>query len=459
MQTAPIDTALLRRYDRPGPRYTSYPTAVEFHPSFTATDYISRLQSLNLEEPLSLYLHLPFCEHRCSFCGCNVVITRKREVAARYLQYLEREMALVHSYLGATPRIAQYHWGGGTPTYFAPEQIRHLHQTVEKHFTLLADAERAIEIDPRVTTPEHIDVLAELGFNRLSMGVQDFTPEVQAAIERNQDEGSTRQLFAYCRQRGFNSINVDLIYGLPLQTPSSFADNLNSILALKPERIALYSYAHVPWIKGHQKKIDTDLLPSGATKMALFVQALEALTAGGYEQIGMDHFALPDDELSRAVQERKLHRNFMGYTVERTTNTVALGISAIGDIDGAFVQNAKKLSTYYRALDADQLPVEKGYELSNDDELRRFVIAALMCNFYLDITAVEARFGIDFADYFAEELAELATGPAADGLLEIGGEALIVMPSGRLFIRNICMSFDRYLRDKTAVGPTFSRTV
>ena len=454
-----VDAALLERYDRPGPRYTSYPTAVEFREDFSPDVYGARLGQMTATRETSLYLHLPFCEHRCLFCGCHVVITPMRHVAARYLEYLGREMNLVRGQMKDRPRVIQYHWGGGTPTYYSPEELRQLQRMVEDHFTILPDAEAAVEVDPRVTTREHVDVLKELGFNRLSMGVQDFTPAVQEAIGRNQDEESTVRLFAYCRERGFDSINVDLIYGLPLQTLESFDKNLASVLRLRPDRVALYSYAYVPWIKGHQKKMDTDTLPSREVKFGLFTQAMAAFEAGGYEQIGMDHFAVPADELAQARRQRRLHRNFMGYTVHRAPDMLGLGISAIGEVGGAFVQSCKKLSTYYRALDTGRLPVERGYELSEDDRIRRRVITDLMCNAYLDVPEVERECGIGFGEYFASELEALAAGPAADGLLRMRPEALEVTDLGRLFVRNICMAFDRYLKEKPREKPTFSRTV
>ena len=459
MQDIQVSAELLQRYDRPGPRYTSYPTAVEFHDGFTAPDYVERLGRLDAGQPLSLYIHLPFCEHRCTFCGCNVVITRKRDVAARYLEYLEREIDLACQYLPDRPPVIQYHWGGGTPTYFAPDQMRALYEKIASRFDIRPEAEVAIEIDPRVTTREHVDTLVDLGFNRLSMGVQDFTPQVQEAIGRNQDEESTRQLYEYCRQQGFASINLDLIYGLPMQNTEGFARNLASILMLRPDRVALYSYAHVPWIKGHQKRIDTDLMPKGMAKLELFAQAIRAFRTSGYYSIGMDHFALPDDELSKAASQRRLHRNFMGYTVHRSPTMIGMGITAIGDVSGAYVQSCRKLSTYYRSLDADQLPVEKGYALSDDDQIRRYVITELMCNGFLRLAEVEERFNISFADYFALELGELESGPAADGLLEIRANELEATDLGKLFIRNISMIFDRYLREKKRDKPTFSRTV
>lgn len=459
MELLQADPELLQRYDRPGPRYTSYPTAVEFHQGFKATDYAARLGKLTPDQGLSLYLHLPFCEHRCNFCGCHVVITRKRQVAGRYLEYLGRELEQVSGLLGAAGPVIQYHWGGGTPTYYDPDQIRRLHGLVRSHFTIAPGAEIAIEVDPRVTTPEHIDALAEVGFNRLSMGVQDFTPEVQEAIGRNQDEASTRALFSHCRERGFSSINIDLIYGLPRQTPEGFGRNLQAVVELRPDRVALYSYAHVPWIKGHQKRIDVGLLPPRQQKFALFTQAMRAFGQAGYQQIGMDHFALPTDELSQALAQRRLHRNFMGYTVQRAPQMIGLGISSIGYVEGAYIQNHKKLSTYYQALDRGELPVERGYALSADDRVRRHVITELMCNLFVDFAEVEGRFGIRFAEYFARELEELEAGPVADGLAQLDPSQLEVIGMGQLFIRNVAMLFDRHLREKPPQRPTFSRTV
>lgn len=454
-----IDSELLQRYDRPGPRYTSYPTAVEFSEDFGAGDYAAALDRLDPGSEISLYAHLPFCEHLCTFCGCHVVITRKRDVAAEYLDYLDREIDLVRRRLPPDLQVVQYHWGGGTPTYYTPDQLRQLHQSVSSRFDIQPNAEVAVEVDPRVTTREHVDALMEMGFNRLSMGVQDFTPDVQEAIGRDQTEAETRELFDYCRHKGFESINIDLIYGLPRQTEKSFVRNLETLLDLRPDRVAVYSYAHVPWIKGHQKRMDTDLLPTRDEKFALFAAAKRAFGDSGYRQIGMDHFALPDDELSVALGERRLHRNFMGYTVQRAPVTIGLGVSAIGEVGGAYVQNKKKLSTYYNSLEADELPVGKGYGLSQDDRLRRHVILELMCNLYLDIEETERLFDIDFADYFSVELSELADGPEKDGFLRLLPGSIEVTPKGQLFIRNVCMAFDRYLREKPRPGPTFSRTV
>lgn len=454
--------SLLRQYDRPGPRYTSYPTAVEFNDSFDDAAYRSRLDAAAtaVDEPLSLYTHLPFCEERCSYCGCMVIVTQKREVAVRYLAYLEREIAMLAERLGSRRRIVQHHWGGGTPTYLEPAQMQRLHDTVARYFDFDPDAEKAVEIDPRVTTDEQLDLLRALGFNRLSMGVQDFTPEVQEAIHRRQSEQLTRDLYEYARSIGFDSINVDLIYGLPKQRLDTFRRTLESVVGMRPDRIAVYSYAHVPWLRPHQKLIDTTRLPDAGLKFELFGAAVETFLAGGYAAIGMDHFALPGDELAQAAAERRLHRNFMGYTTRPASDMLGTGVSAIGDVRGAFAQNMKKLPAYYGAIDAGRFPIERGHALSADDLLRRHVITELMCNFHLDRATVEQRFGIDFGRYFEPELAGLAAGPGpvADGFLSIGRDALDVTARGRLFVRNICMTFDRYL-PAHAGRPVFSRTI
>jgi oxygen-independent coproporphyrinogen III oxidase len=454
--------ALLRQYDRPGPRYTSYPTAVEFNDSFDDAAYRGRLEAAAAapDEPLSLYVHLPFCEARCSYCGCMVIITQKREVAARYLGYLEREIEMLARALGPRRRVVQHHWGGGTPTYLSIEQISRLDSTIRQHFDIDPDAEKAIEIDPRVTSREQLVLLRELGFNRLSLGVQDFTPEVQEAIGRRQTHELTRDLYSFARSIGFDSINVDLIYGLPKQGLDTFRDTLRSVVALRPDRIAVYSYAHVPWLRPHQRAIDESTLPDAELKFELFGAAIEAFLAAGYSAIGMDHFALPGDELAEAAASRRLHRNFMGYTTRPASDMFGVGVSAIGDVQGAFAQNVKKLPQYYAALDAGRFPIDRGYGLDPDDLLRRYVITQLMCNFHLDVPSVEARFGIRFVEYFARELDELGGpgGPAADGFLRIAPEALDVTPQGRLFVRNICMAFDRYLPAHEG-RRVFSRTI
>jgi oxygen-independent coproporphyrinogen-3 oxidase len=454
-------TALIERYDRPGPRYTSYPTAVEFHTGFGEADYRGRLASASaVDAPLSLYLHIPFCETRCAYCGCAVIATKRHDVAATYLGYLHRELGMLAESLGGRRRVVQYHWGGGTPTYLSPAQIAELDATVRRLFDVAADAEQAIEIDPRVTTREQILLLRRLGFNRLSFGIQDFDARVQQAIRRHQSESDTGRLYRVARDAGFQSINFDLIYGLPLQTPSSFRRTLASVVDLRPDRIAIYSYAHVPWIRPNQKAIDPLDLPDAPAKRALLASAVDTLTAAGYVSIGIDHFALPGDELAIAARERRLHRNFMGYTVRPAPDSVGVGVSAIGDVAGAFAQNHKTLARYYEAIDAGRFPVERGYALTDDDRLRRYVIAELMCNFHLDAGALRGRFGVDLDDRFGPELDRLTQpgGPVADGLLRVERDGLTVTDLGRLFVRNVCMVFDTYLAAHEG-RPVFSRTV
>jgi oxygen-independent coproporphyrinogen-3 oxidase len=461
--STPTTAELLARYDRPGPRYTSYPTAVEFHPGFTEADYHGRLAAADAqaEEPLSIYAHMPFCEERCYYCGCHVVITRHRDVAARYLHYLEREVTLLAGHLPNRRRVSQMHWGGGTPTYFTPAQLERVFGAFAKRFEFTPDAEISIEVDPRATSREHVSVLRRAGFNRVSLGVQDFDPTVQEAVNRVQSYPMTRALVDHARAEGYSSINIDLIYGLPYQSVDAFRRTLDEVIEMRPERVAAYSFAFVPWIKGHMKHITRDALPDATLKLELLGLTIDAFTSAGYRTIGMDHFALPGDELSRAIEARRLHRNFMGYTVQSARDMLAVGISGIGDVQGAYVQNVKKLPAYYRALDQNRLPVERGVRLDEADVVRRHVIMNLMCNLYLDIPEVEEKFGLSFADSFAQELAELGGpgSPAADGLVRVTPRAIEVTPLGRLFVRNVCMVFDRYLRGRSTDKPVFSRTV
>jgi oxygen-independent coproporphyrinogen III oxidase len=460
-----VDFETVKRFDRPGPRYTSYPTAVEFTEEVGEAAYRERLARANAQAdaPLSLYAHLPFCEHRCLFCGCHVVITPHMPVAEKYLEYLKREIDLVAAQLPDRRSVVQMHWGGGTPTYYSPAQLRDLFEHVRSHFRFVDGAEIAVEVDPRVTSRDHLETLAGLGFNRLSMGVQDLTPEVQEAITRNQTYDQTADLVRYARDVGFTEgINIDLIYGLPRQEPVSFGTNLDQIIGLRPDRVAVYSFAYVPWIRGHQKKLDQAELPSAEVKLELYMMAMERFLAAGYQPIGMDHFALPEDELSVAANEGRLYRNFMGYTVMPASDMVGVGISGIGEVQHGFFQNEKKLSTYYEALDDGRIPVARGYLLDQDDRIRQYVIQQIMCNFRITKADVAERFGVDFDQYLATSLARLDEVRDA-GFVELDDEGLRVTPQGRVFVRNVCMAFDRYLLDKEAAQeperPVFSRTV
>jgi len=452
---------LLARYDRPGPRYTSYPTAVEFDERFTSERYLAKLAeaATRAEEPLALYVHLPFCAERCSFCGCNVIITRKRGVAERYLDHLEREIDLVADRLGERTGVVQLHWGGGTPTYLNVAELQRLWDTITRRFSLLPGAEVAIEVDPRVTSAEQVERLTGLGFNRFSMGVQDFDPAVQDAIGRWQTFEQTKTLHDQLRAVGIASINHDLVYGLPQQTPETFRDTITRTVALRPDRVAVYSYAFVPWIKAHQKQIHLDDLPPREVKLELFGIAYEGFTAAGYEQIGMDHFALPSDALAQAARDRTLHRNFMGYTTNPAEDSIGFGVSAIGEVGGAFAQNTKKLTRYEEAVTAGVPPVERGFERSRDDGIRRDVIQSLMCNFHLDVRAIERRHQVVFRDYFADALAELEAGPVGHGFVRVTPDAIDVTHEGRLFVRNVCMAFDAYLQRHAGEQQRFSRTV
>lgn len=457
-----VTAELLSRYDRPGPRYTSYPTAIEFHDGITSADYLECLAAADAlnDAPLALYAHLPFCEERCLFCGCHTIITKHKEMAAPYLDLLKREIELLAGRLPHRRQFAQLHLGGGTPTYYTPAQLDDLLRHLLKYFTPLPGAELAVEADPRVTTMAHLDALADLGFNRISFGVQDLTPAVQKAINRIQPLEMTERLVEHARARGYRGINVDLIYGLPLQTPESFERTIESVIALKPDRSAVYSFAFVPWVKGNQKKIDEDQLPAPDVKVELFAIARERFLAAGYEPIGMDHFARPDDELAKAKREGRLRRNFQGYAVIPGDDVIAIGVSGIGDVRGAYVQNEKKLSTYEDAINAGQLPVARGVRRSADDEVRRTVIHELMCNFCIDTAAIERQYGIDFGRYFAEDLALLAA-HETEGMVRIAPDRIEATPVGELFVRNLAICFDRYQRERhdAESRPVFSRTV
>ncbi|MDP6988611.1 MAG: oxygen-independent coproporphyrinogen III oxidase [Planctomycetota bacterium] len=453
---------LLARFDRPGPRYTSYPTAVEFDEAVGARTYEEHLALADAagDEPLSLYVHLPFCESRCLFCGCHVIITPHKERAAPYLELLEREIELVAERLPHRRRCSQLHLGGGTPTYHAPEELDRLLGFLLGTFEPVADAELAVEVDPRVTTPEHLALLAAHGFSRLSLGVQDFDPTVQEAIGRVQSVELTREVVETARAEGFGGVNLDLIYGLPHQGATTFEETVERTLELAPDRVALYSFAFVPWIRGHMQRLSEDDFPAREEKLALFALARERFLAAGYEPIGMDHFARPDDELARARREGRLRRNFQGYTIIPAEDVVGLGISAIGDVRGAWVQNHKKLSTYRDAVEAGRLPTSRGIVRSADDELRRALIQELMCHFRVDVERFERSAGIVFREVFEEDLLRVDA-LVADGLATFDGRWLAATPTGELFVRNLAMCFDRYWREKHEGGerPVFSRTV
>lgn len=454
---------LLSKYATSAPRYTSYPTAVDWSASFDAARYPKLLEQVaGTGEPLSVYVHLPFCRELCLFCGCNVVISQNTNRYDAYLDRLEAEFATVRASGIGERRVRQYHWGGGTPTQLDLARLERVQAAFEKTFRLDGDAEVAIEVDPRVTTREQIAFLAAHGFNRISMGVQDFEPAVQAAIHRVQSEEETRAVVDAAREHGIASVNVDLIYGLPLQTPASFEKTVQRVLDMRPERVALFHYAHVPWLKRHQTAIEIDAAPQSDAKFSIFRRSVEQFTAAGYVYIGLDHFAVPKDELAVAMREERLQRNFMGYTTRRGSDLVALGVSSIGDVAGCYVQNAPKEFDYEAAVQEKGHAANRGHELTPDDRLRRDVILGLMCNGVLRKSTIESAHGISFDETFARELGELAA-LADDGLVVLERDAIRLTALGQMFMRNVALPFDRYFRERKAKGqdgtPTFSRTL
>lgn len=456
-----VPRKLLSQYAKPGPRYTSYPTAPVWSEHFDAQE-ARKLYAQNnpvaSTAPLALYLHIPFCTSLCWYCGCHVKIERnKAKVTAPYLTALKQELALLQSEWATGRQISQMHWGGGTPTYLSPEALCDLTATLVAAIPRAENAEFSIEVDPRVTTPEHLEALRESGFNRLSMGVQDFNPEVQAAVHRMQPFEKTAELIAQARQLGFISINIDLMYGLPHQTVNSFSETLTQVQQLNPDRLALFHYAHVPWLKPAQKLIKTEDLPSSETKTRIFELAIASLLEQGYRYIGMDHFAKPEDELAQAQQAGTLRRNFMGYTTQAGVDLYGLGVSAISEIDGHFVQNQRDISAYQQRLARGQLPTLRGMWLSPDDLLRKAVIEELICNGQLSFKQISQRFEIDFTQYFATELAT-SEALATDGLIALHPDHLRVLPRGQILIRNICMIWDSYLKNQQG-KQIFSQTL
>jgi oxygen-independent coproporphyrinogen III oxidase len=452
---------LMNRHDRPGPRYTSYPTAPIFSRVFDASRTEKEI-ALSLTpgrpEDISLYFHFPFCDTLCYFCGCTTVITRNRDKIREYLSYLKKEIALYASALGPARRVVQMHWGGGTPTYLSPDEIREIGSEIRTKFRFAPDAEISVEVDPRELTEEHLRALRSVGFNRVSMGVQDFDERVQAAVNRHQGETLTLNVIDWCRDLGFSSINLDLIYGLPMQTVESFSRTIAKVIEVHPNRIAVYNFAYVPWMKAHQKLINPFQLPSPEVKLRLLSRTIDSFIRAGYEYIGMDHFALQDDELTVARKNRTLHRNFQGYSTRAGLDLFGLGMSSISHFNGNYAQNAKTLTGYYAAVDTGRFATEVGYHMSSDDVVRRHVIMRLMCDLELQFADVERKFNITFPSYFADSLSQL--GPLeADGLIQTGPDSIIVTDAGRLFLRNIAMCFDAYLTASNRPVTQFSRTV
>lgn len=455
-----VDVATLQRFDRPVPRYTSYPTAPEWgelHPDH----YQNQLEILNAEpRPLSLYFHIPFCKSMCLFCGCSVILNRRAENEQRYVNYLLKEVDLVSSQLHGQHMVNQIHLGGGTPTKLSCEQLELLMTHIRKRFQFTPEAECSIEIDPRTVVEDNgakLSFLRKIGYSRVSFGVQDTDPKVQEAVKRRQTYEMTLRTYELARELGFHGVNIDLIYGLPFQTTESFQETIEKIGAMRPDRIALFSYAKIPWLKEHQKAIDDETLPSTEEKFRIYVQARAQLLSMGYLGLGMDHFALRQDPLSVAFLQQRLHRNFQGYTLNLAEDMLGFGVTSIGYCRDAYIQNIKELEPYYAALDQGLLPVHRGKVLSEADRVRRWVINKLMCQFELDKALFEQLYGVPFQRYFAEEMPSVQQA-ITEGLLQDTENKLIATSTGRLFIRNVAALFDWYLQRKGGSGQ-FSRGV
>jgi oxygen-independent coproporphyrinogen-3 oxidase len=446
MKTLNVDLELVRKYNVAGPRYTSYPPATKFVDTISWEQLAQKIEANNQSpRDLSVYFHIPFCETLCWFCGCTTVITLNHDKGRDYIDYLGREVAQMAAKLNPQRKAVQLHFGGGSPTFLRPDEIRRLGEIIHKHFTFAPDIEASVEVDPRRLTRDHLVALREIGFNRASMGVQDFNPEVQQAIHRIQPREMTQQAMDWMRELGFNSINLDLIYGLPNQTPATFNDTLDTVLAMKPDRLAVFSYAHVPWIKPSQKILEQKVLPTPESKLEVLKLVIERLTAADqYVYIGMDHFAKPTDELAIAQRNKQLQRNFQGYSTRAGSDIYAFGMSGVSQVPDAYWQNEKELPKYQAAVDAGRVPLHKAYFVSAEDKLRRETIMRTMCDLALDFGAMSQRLGINFEQHFAVELALLAP-YEADGLVNRTPGGLEVTDAGRLFIRNSAMCFDNTL--------------
>jgi oxygen-independent coproporphyrinogen-3 oxidase len=457
-----LPLVVLDRYNVYGPRYTSYPTAPEWKDDFGPDDLRRAFEKSERRDPkpsVSLYFHIPFCESLCWYCGCNVIINRNKAVSGPYLDHLKAEIDRVAAGVDRSRPAVQFHWGGGTPTYLEPEQMADLYRFAAERFDIRPDGEISLEVDPRVTTHEHVQTVAELGFNRVSMGVQDFTPQVQEAVNRVQSFEETRALVEDCRAHGFASVNIDLMYGLPYQTPESFIATVDRVIEISPDRIALFNYAHVPQLRHAQNAFRRMPVPHGFEKFEIFRRASERFTAAGYVFIGLDHFAKPTDEMAVAQADRTLWRNFQGYTTKVGTDVYAMGVSAISYVGGAFAQNFRDTPQYYERIESGDLPTMRGIWIDEDDRLRGKVIERILCHCVVVKSEIEQEFSIDFDTYFANAL-EALRGPEADGLVRLSEDRLDVTPLGRLFLRNLAMPFDAYLeRKEPGARPVFSKTL
>ena len=447
------------KYSKPGPRYTSYPTAPEFNEDFNEQKYIEILENQDKNRKLSLYFHLPFCRSACYFCGCNVVFTSKEDKKERYISYLEKELEILSRHLDTSREVLQMHFGGGTPTFFSAQQLERIIKLIKTYFkNWSSEAEISCEIDPRFLDQEQVDVLVQNGFNRVSFGVQDFNDEVQKAVHRIQPYEITKNAVDMVRAAGIKSVNMDLIYGLPYQSFDSFKQTLEKALTLDTDRFAVFNYAHVPWMKKTMRKIDETTLPTPSEKLSIMKYTIDYLTSHGLSMIGMDHFAKPDDELFLAIEKGELHRNFQGYTTKGGTDLIGIGLTSIGEGMAHYVQNVKEMGEYERLLDEGHLPVHRGLTLSEDDVLRKAVIMEMMSNFKLNITKIEEEFGIEFGKYFADAL--IALKPfEEEGLVAVNDDKITVSTTGTLLIRNIVMPFDAYLQKIPESKRRFSKTV
>jgi len=457
-----VDIDLLTKYGRPGPRYTSYPTAPQFNADFGPRDFRREIANTNQGEDLpdlSLYFHIPFCNTLCYFCACNTIITHNLDKIADYVELLKKEIRTIAELVDSKRKVVQFHWGGGTPSYLAPEQIADLFGYIKERFPFADDAEISMEIDPRDLTPEHLPAIREIGFNRVSFGVQDLDEKVQVTVNRVQPMELNQSVVDESRRLGFDSVNIDLVYGLPYQTVDSYADTLEKVLTISPDRMAVFNYAHVPWMKKHQSILPVEAMPSPEDRLQILKMVIERLTGAGYAYIGMDHFARQDDDLTRALNAGTLHRNFQGYTTYAGTEIYAMGITAISQLNGVYAQNVKSITQYGEMLNEGKIPTQIGYRLDEDDKLRRYVITEIMCNNTVLKSEVRSRFGVDFDEYFATCFPKLDEF-VKDGLVTFLDDRMQVSEEGRLVIRNIAMVFDRYLEDGSPdSNKKFSRTV
>ena len=454
-----IDFDKFTKYSKPGPRYTSYPTALEFKDNFDVNAYITELEGQDKNAPISLYFHLPFCRSACYFCGCNVVFTSKEDKKERYIDYLEKEMKILSSHVDMSREVIQMHFGGGTPTFFDEVQLKKIIDLIHKYFKNFSkDAEISCEIDPRFFTQKHMDVLQAGGFNRISFGVQDFDPKVQEAVHRIQPYDITKNAIDIARAAGIKSVNVDLIYGLPYQTFETFKKTLHTARELDADRFAVFNYAHVPWLKKTMRKIDETTLPSPKVKLEILQYTIDFFDNNGYKMVGMDHFAKPEDELFLAIDKGQLHRNFQGYTTKAGADLIGIGLTSIGEGKSHYVQNYKEMKAYEEAIDEGRPPAAKGVKLNQDDLIRQSVIMELMSNFKLDISRIEKEFNIDFFDYFKEAISELQVFKD-EGLIMIDKNEIKASSTGEMLIRNIAMAFDAYLHKFKDTKKTFSKTI